>query len=139
MLAQDKHYSNVVITDTNNHYEKIHIDENNQNGAQNDSDDDDMEFNMTEDMLGFFETAERHRRDLQQKRKSKYVTTTETTEDTPVIDSAASIRARKEAASLLYGDVHPKIMAMEAALTATVDRHKDKIQPQYWPNIPLKP
>ncbi|KAL6438385.1 hypothetical protein ACFW04_004493 [Cataglyphis niger] len=141
-LAQHRTYPNTVTIQENNHYKK-----NNNKNAQEDnytecnSDMEDVEFNVTEDMLKFFETSERHRRQLKQKQepnkiahKKEYLI-----EEIPIIDSAESIRTRKEEADLLYGDDSSKILAMETALQDATNKYKDIVNPQYWPNIPLKP
>lgn len=38
----------------------------------------------------------------------------------------------------LYGDSAAKILAMEAAVQLSFDKHCDRKQPKYWPVIPLK-
>jgi len=38
----------------------------------------------------------------------------------------------------LYGNSAPKILAMEAAVQLSFDKHCDRKQPKYWPVIPLK-
>ncbi|XP_052027058.1 gem-associated protein 8 [Apodemus sylvaticus] len=38
----------------------------------------------------------------------------------------------------LYGNSAPKILAMEAAVQMSFDKHCDRKQPKYWPVIPLK-
>ncbi|XP_014468309.1 PREDICTED: gem-associated protein 8-like [Dinoponera quadriceps] len=99
-----------------------------------------LEFTVTEEMLRFFEKSERHRREMKQKHKSdKAKCKKESVEGNLITDGAASARARKEEANELYGDASSKILAMETALQATLDNYKDKVKPQFWPNIPLKP
>lgn len=142
LLAQHRAYPNTVITQENNHYK-----ENNNEDAQEknctgfNSDIEDVELNVTEDMLKFLETSERHRRQLKQKRKSKKTVhkKKDLVEGISIIDGAESVRARKQEADLLYGDDSSKILAMETALQATTNKYKDTVNPQYWPNIPLKP
>lgn len=141
-LAQHHAYPNTVIIQENNHYKK-----NNNKNAQEEnytecnSDMEDVEFNVTEDMLKFFETSERHRRQLKQKQESNKIAHKKEylVEEIPIIDSAESIRTRKEEADLLYGDDSSKILAMETALQDETNKYKDIVNPQYWPNIPLKP
>lgn len=37
----------------------------------------------------------------------------------------------------LYGNNAPKILALEAAVQLSFDKHCDRKQPKYWPVIPL--
>lgn len=139
-LAQHRTYPNII--QENNHYE-----ENNEKHAQEEnytgfnSDIEDVEFNVTEDMLNFFETSERHRRELKQKRKSKNIIhkKEDSVEEIPIIDDTEKVSIRKQEADLLYGDDSSKILAMETALETATNKYKDTMNPQYWPNIPLKP
>ncbi|XP_029159431.1 uncharacterized protein LOC114931516 isoform X2 [Nylanderia fulva] len=109
-LVQHHAYPDTV-TQKNNHYSK----ENNDEEAQEEnytgcnSDIEDVELNVTEDMLKFFETSERHRRQLKQKRKSnKTVHKEDLGEEISIIDGVESVRARKEDADLLYATVPPR-------------------------------
>lgn len=101
--------------------------------------DENFEFEVDKHMLNFLEQSVRHKMELKQIRESE---TEESPADPiselPFVTVAARERAKMEDARLLYGDASPGIMAMEAALQATVDRHKDRAKPYYWPNIPLK-
>ncbi|XP_031240553.1 gem-associated protein 8 [Mastomys coucha] len=45
---------------------------------------------------------------------------------------------RQAEMKLLYGNGAPKILAMEAAVQLSFDKHCDRKQPKYWPVIPLK-
>ncbi|KAM0735734.1 Gem-associated protein 8 [Formica fusca] len=141
-LAQHRAYPHTVIIQENNHYkENNDKDVQKENCTGSKSDIEDVEFNVTEDMLKFFETSERHRRQLKQKQKSNEIAYKEEylVEEIPIIDSAESVRTRKQEADLLYGDDSSKILAMETALQAATNKYKDTVNPQYWPNIPLKP
>lgn len=100
---------------------------------------DDLEFNVTEDVLNFFETSERHKREMRRKHGSGRACKDENSEEIPFVNAAEIARARKEEAELLYGDSGSKILAMETALRSTIEQHEDTANPQYWPNIPLKP
>lgn len=108
-----------------------------------DPDNQNLELNVTEDMLEFLETSERHRRELQQRRKSegnaRTVKKNETKKESFTVNTPEMIRVKREEAKLLYGDASPKILAMEAALQVAANRYKDLTNAQYWPNIPLKP
>ncbi|KAK2579534.1 hypothetical protein KPH14_010836 [Odynerus spinipes] len=98
----------------------------------------DLEFHVDADMMTFLEQSIRHKMELKQKRELELAVSKEENV-APLEGGAAWARARNEEAKLLYGDASPTILAMETALQATVDRHKDKSKPQYWPNIPLRP
>ncbi|XP_011704195.1 PREDICTED: uncharacterized protein F10E9.5-like [Wasmannia auropunctata] len=107
-----------------------------------DTSNEDLEFTVTEDMLNFFETSERHKREMRQKRESVERTAREgenPSQEVPFVGAAESARARKQEADLLYGDAGSKILSMETALQCTVERYEDTANLQYWPNIPLKP
>lgn len=91
-------------------------------------------------MLKFLEQSIRHKMELKRARESEMEASSDAAAaDMPFVTSEARIQAKTEDARLLYGDASPRIMAMEAALQATMDRHKDRAKPHYWPNIPLKP
>ncbi|XP_017798203.1 PREDICTED: gem-associated protein 8-like [Habropoda laboriosa] len=100
-----------------------------------------LEFHVNEDMMSFLEQSMRHKIELKQRRESELVIekAKEDDEDGCIQGGATWIHARNSNAKLLYGEASPTILAMETALQTTVDRHKDKAKPQYWPIIPLKP
>lgn len=110
-----------------------------ENRAGPGADNEDLEFTVTEDMLNFFETSERHKREMRRKRGSRTAHEEEDSEVTPFVGAAERARMRKEEADLLYGDASSKILTMETALQSVVERYEDTANPQYWPNIPLKP
>jgi hypothetical protein len=130
------------MTQKNNYHEESNNHESNnhaQEVAGSSSKVEDLEFHVTEDMLNFFETSERHRRELQKYKSRKgTVYEKETAKHIPIISGADSARAKKQEASLLYGDASSKILTIETTLQAAVDKYKDTANPQYWPNIPLK-
>lgn len=99
-----------------------------------------LEFHVDEEMMSFLEQSMRHKFEL---RKLKELETRskkrEEEENISIQGGAAWMHARNSNAKLLYGEASPTILAMETALQTTVDRHKDKAKPQYWPIIPLKP
>ncbi|XP_012222282.1 uncharacterized protein F10E9.5-like [Linepithema humile] len=137
-LAQHCGYSDVMTQKNNYHEESNNRDA--QEAAGSNSKGEDLEFHVTEDMLNFFETSERHRRELQKhKSKNKTVYEKEIAKQIPIMSVAESARAKKEEAALLYGDASSKILTIETTLQAAVDKYKDTANPQYWPNIPLKP
>ncbi|CAK9794788.1 Gem-associated protein 8 [Anthophora quadrimaculata] len=100
-----------------------------------------FEFHVDEDMMSFLEQSMRHKIELKKKRESELVVEKEKEddEDLNIQGGATWMHARNSNAKLLYGEASPTILAMETALQTTVDRHKDKAKPQYWPIIPLKP
>lgn len=131
-LANQSHFSEA------NHQKENIKDE--QEEAAYGQDIDELEFTVTEELLRFFEKSERHRREMKEKYNSdEEMDKEESAEDNVIIGGAASDRIRREEANALYGDASSKILAMEAALQATLDNYKDKVKPQFWPNIPFKP
>lgn len=129
-LAQHCDYSN-VMSKKNNYYEESN-NQNVQKAAGTSSKTEDLEFHMTEEMLNFLETSERHRRELQKHKSEKG-----TAKPISIISGTEKARMKKEEALLLYGEAHAKILTTETTLQAAVDRYKDTTNPQYWPNIPL--
>lgn len=131
-LVNQSHFSEA------NHQKENIKDE--QEEAAYDQDIDELEFTVTEELLRFFEKSERHRREMKGRHNSdEEMDKEESAEDNVIIGGAASDRIRREEANALYGDASSKILAMEAALQATFDNYKDKVKPQFWPNIPFKP
>ncbi|XP_011637506.1 uncharacterized protein F10E9.5-like [Pogonomyrmex barbatus] len=140
-LAQRRDYRD---NRQNNHNVKANNDSDARRGNHVEfvSNDEDFEFTITEDMLNFFETSERHKRELRQKRRfkaahEKKVSPRVSEEETPIVGGAESIQRRKKEADLLYGEASSKILAMEASLQSKVNQYEDTNNPQYWPNIPL--
>ncbi|XP_014610911.1 PREDICTED: gem-associated protein 8-like [Polistes canadensis] len=97
----------------------------------------DLEFHVDEDMKTFLEQSLRHQMELKQKREQELAAIEKETVAF-IKNGVICNQTRNENAKLLYGDAGPTIMAMETALIATIERHKDKSKPQYWPNIPLR-
>ncbi|XP_043265457.1 gem-associated protein 8-like [Colletes gigas] len=98
-----------------------------------------LEFQVNEDMMNFLEQSIRHKIELKKKREAEEsVKEEEKNKDICIQGGAAWVQARNKSAKLLYGDGSSTILAMETALQTTIDRHKDKAKPQYWPVIPLK-
>lgn len=100
-----------------------------------------LEFHVNEDMMSFLEQSMRHKIEMKKKKEleSSSKRDKEEEEDVGIQGGATWMQARNSNAKLLYGEASPAILAMETALQTTVDRHKDKAKPQYWPIIPLKP
>lgn len=101
------------------------------------SNEDDLEFHVDEDMMNFLEQSIRHKMELKQKRESA-IQEDKLKESHEFEGATGWLTARNDGAKLLYGNASSKILAMETALQTTLDRHKDRTKPQYWPNIPLK-
>jgi len=137
LLAQRRDYHDIPKSDY--HAEDNGDDAQAGHHADLNTNSEDLEFNVTEDMLNFFETSERHKRELREKYGPKKTVHEKNSEETPIIGGAESARMRKEEANLLYGEAGFKILAMETALQSIGDRFEDIANPQYWPNIPLKP
>ncbi|OAD55230.1 Gem-associated protein 8 [Eufriesea mexicana] len=99
-----------------------------------------LEFHVNEEMMSFLEQSMRHKYELQKLKESEICMKKEKEDEecTNIQGGAAWIQTRNTNAELLYGEASPTILAMETALQTTVDRHKDKAKPQYWPVIPLK-
>ncbi|XP_076239380.1 uncharacterized protein LOC143182320 [Calliopsis andreniformis] len=101
-----------------------------------------LEFHVNEDMMSFLEQSIRHKIELKKKQEAESLGKEgekEENEDACIQGGAKWMQTRNKNAKLLYGNASPTILAMETALQASVDRHKDKAKPQYWPIIPLKP
>ncbi|CAD1476507.1 unnamed protein product [Heterotrigona itama] len=100
-----------------------------------------LEFHVDEEMMSFLEQSMRHKFELKKLRDSEILTKKreEEEENISIQGGATWMHARNSNAKLLYGEASPTILAMETALQTTVDRHRDKAKPQYWPIIPLKP
>ncbi|XP_017879126.1 uncharacterized protein F10E9.5-like [Ceratina calcarata] len=98
-----------------------------------------LEFQVNEDMMSFLEQSMRHKIELQKRRESESCTKGDEGDDTNIQGGANWVKMRNANAKLLYGEASSTILAMETALQTTIDRHKDKAKPQYWPIIPLKP
>lgn len=95
-----------------------------------------LEFHVNEDMMSFLEQSIRHKIELKKKREAESLANDE---EECIQGGAAWMQARNNNAKLLYGESSPTILAMETALQTSVDRHKDKAKPLYWPIIALKP
>ncbi|KAF7989751.1 hypothetical protein HCN44_008425 [Aphidius gifuensis] len=96
---------------------------------------DTLEFQVDNDMVKFLEQSIRHKMELKKKRDNE-----DEQDDIPnqfqgpPIKNTDSIKN----STLLYGSACNKIMAMETALQANIDYHKDHEKCCFWPNIPLK-
>ncbi|XP_014223863.1 gem-associated protein 8-like [Trichogramma pretiosum] len=100
---------------------------------------DDLQFCMNEDMMNFLAQSIQHKKELQNQKEANKDTLAANNEDQTKIDIGVNrISNKLKDARLLYGEASSKILGMETALQTTIDRHKDKTKPQYWPNIPLR-
>lgn len=103
-------------------------------------DEEDLVFQMNDDMMKFLEQSMRHKRELKKMREEskKNEDMIECDDSKVEHDSARDwVQKRIKCAKLLYGEACSRILAMETALQATNERHVDKAKPQFWPNIPL--
>ncbi|XP_049940586.1 gem-associated protein 8-like [Schistocerca serialis cubense] len=105
-----------------------------------------FEFQLTEEMLDFFEHSMKHRMERDKLRAAKEQKKEKEpdgkSEDDDNLDTVPPKnpvgQQRIEEMKLLYGKAAPMIMGMETALQLSFDRNVDKLQPRMWPNIPLK-
>ncbi|XP_018356612.1 PREDICTED: uncharacterized protein LOC108756926 [Trachymyrmex septentrionalis] len=85
-----------------------------------------LEFNVTEDLLNFFETSERHKREMRLKREcSETEHEEENLEEESFVGAAESIQMKKDEADLLQGDAGSKILAMETVPQSTIEQYED--------------
>ena len=96
--------------------------------------DENFEFCVDEDMISFLTQSLQHKRELQDSKDSLMETA-----EASALPVETNHNSRAENAKELYGEASSLIMAMETAVQASVERHKDKAKPQYWPNIPFRP
>lgn len=106
-----------------------HADNDNDDAQGDDTESDtneDLEFNVTEDMLNFFETSERHKREMRLKRECSETEYEEKNlEEKPSVGTAESTQVKKEEANLLQGDAGSKILAKEISPQNMVERYED--------------
>lgn len=102
-----------------------------------------FEFQITEEMMDFFEQSIRHKMELQKEREKEKKAAEKLKSDSD--DGNAIQPPRKQVGlqkrrqmELMYGKAAPMIMGMETAMQLTFDRNCDLKQPKLWPNIPLK-
>lgn len=101
------------------------------------SDDENFEFHVNEGMMDFLKQSIKHKMELKQSREEREALERDEEDAFPKLRTI-SLKERIENAKLLYGESSPRILGMETALQATIDSHKDRTRPNYWPNIPLK-
>jgi len=112
-------------------------------------DGDDMEMEITEEMLEFFATSQKHKmeRDIQkqemdQEQEDVHINIEQVVSGQQAPSASAPKEQpglrRTEEMKVLYGADAPMIHGMETALQLTFDRITDKCQPKLWPNMPLK-
>ncbi|CAL1536228.1 unnamed protein product [Lymnaea stagnalis] len=113
------------------------------------SDDENIEMEITEDMVQFFATSLKHklerdnakqdsdlengqeRLNIEEARKGQQSHSILAPREQPGVRRATELRE-------LYGAGAPMIHGMETALQMTYDRFSDKFQSKMWPNMPLK-
>ncbi|KAF4524614.1 hypothetical protein B566_EDAN013865 [Ephemera danica] len=99
--------------------EQVDMEEEHQSDAE--EDENEIVFEVSEEMLEFFETSAKHR--LERETKLRF--------------PQQSIQQRRDEMELIYGPAGPMILSMETAMQLSFDRFNDKHQPKLWPNIPL--
>ncbi|GAB6019470.1 gem (nuclear organelle) associated protein 8 [Chamberlinius hualienensis] len=121
-------------------YYENHNNYNDEHGVES-SDDEKLEIEMeiTDDMLAFLETSDRHRQQLKAEKESL---DDDTHEKTAEKDLEAPLEhpgiKRSTEMNILYGSKAPMIQAMETATQLSFNRNCDHSQPKYWPNLPLR-
>ncbi|ELV09179.1 Gem-associated protein 8 [Tupaia chinensis] len=103
---------------------------------------------ITEELRQYFAETERHREERQRQqqleamRLDDYVNADHDLYYNPrrSVEPPAERPGERRKAEMqrLYGDSAAKILAMEAAVQLSFDKHCDRKQPKYWPVIPLK-
>ncbi|CAN7976456.1 unnamed protein product [Ixodes persulcatus] len=86
-----------------------------------------LEMEVTEEMIAFFAQSERHRRELSESALSGGDCQNQVV-GCGIMDHHKS----------LYGKSAAMIHGMETAMQLSCDRFRDTKQPKHWPNIPLK-
>lgn len=95
----------------------------------NNESDEDLEMEVTNDMLEFFATSYKHKLERDKAGEEEPVSSAPT--------ERPGVR-RTEEMKELYGIGAPMIQGMETAMQMTYDRFLDRFQPSPWPNMPLK-
>ncbi|XP_014219200.1 gem-associated protein 8 [Copidosoma floridanum] len=135
-LMQSSNSKSHSVFETNQH-EQFH--EDNLDEEEETCTDENLEFHVNEDMMTFLTQSIRHKIELKTQKESELSDQESKDDDQQAEENIfEKTRKRSEIAKLMYGEASTKILAMEAALQATLDRHMEKSKPQYWPNIPLK-
>ncbi|KAL0266310.1 UNVERIFIED_CONTAM: hypothetical protein PYX00_008894 [Menopon gallinae] len=94
---------------------------------------DDMTFEMSEEMMKFFEQSIRHKLEMKKLKELKEVE--EIAKEVTDLQDAHIERDREM--KMLYGDGSSMIIGMETAVQLSYDKHCDMKSPKYWPNIPF--
>ncbi|KAM7290460.1 gem-associated protein 8 [Ixodes scapularis] len=107
-----------------------------------------LEMEVTEEMIAFFAQSERHRRELRAARESRDNEDKAREEGSTALSGprpndgpmSAGQRLSRRTAEMksLYGKSAAMIHGMETAMQLSCDRFRDTKQPKHWPNIPLK-
>lgn len=105
-----------------------------------DSNQDEFEFEVTEEMMDFFEQSIRHKMELKEEREAerKKAEKEKGFDDAGLPPRKQIGLQRTEEMKLMYGEAAPMILGMETAMQLSFDRNCDLKQPKLWPNIPLK-
>jgi len=85
----------------------------------------DLEFNVTEDLLNFFETSERHKREMRLKREcSETEYEEENLEEESFVGAAESTQVKKKT-DLLQDNAGSEVLLMETAPQSTIEQYED--------------
>ncbi|KAL2102298.1 hypothetical protein ACEWY4_001466 [Coilia grayii] len=106
---------------------------------------------ISEELREFFAQTERHREELKRQQEEEAVRHEAYVLADQDLHGARQTDKRTKAPPLerpgerrnaemkrLYGEDAPRIQAMETAMQLNFDRNCDRLQPKYWPVIPLK-
>ncbi|KAI9559578.1 hypothetical protein GHT06_013583 [Daphnia sinensis] len=109
--------------------------------------DDEIEMEITGDMLEFLKTSIKHKKQRDHINVSQEVTYINV-DEIPVEHSASDSQNPVSASNLnethyesyveIYGENAPRIQAMETAIQLNFRRNCDRKQPKLWPNMPLQ-
>ncbi|BFZ14748.1 hypothetical protein BsWGS_17787 [Bradybaena similaris] len=97
--------------------------------SNRESDEEELEMEITDEMLEFFTTSYRHK--IERDKEGEQDPTSSAPAERPGV-------RRTEEMKELYGLGAPMIQGMETAMQMTFDRFLDRFQPSLWPNMPLK-
>ncbi|PSN55017.1 hypothetical protein C0J52_04139 [Blattella germanica] len=112
---------------------------------EDEDEDQEEEYEVSEEMMAFFEQSIRHKlerqkqREAEEKEKETLDSGKSSDSDDPTLPPKSQIGLKRtQEKKLMYGKAAPMIMGMETAMQLSFDRNCDLKQPKLWPNIPLK-
>ncbi|XP_063074072.1 gem-associated protein 8 [Engraulis encrasicolus] len=129
--------------------EKEEEDSSGESGSEIECDVTNME--ISQELREFFAQTERHREELKKQQEEEavrheaYVAADQDLHEARQTDKRSKApplerpgERRNAEMKRLYGENAPRIQAMETAMQLNFDRNCDRLQPKYWPVIPLK-